>query len=62
MRNKMLALAGLASIFALGAHAQQQIQTPINQPNPRMTGQGKGSWHYARKSRCCQTNPPFGPT
>jgi len=43
MRNKMLAVAGLASILVLGAHAQQQSQTPINQPNRRMPGQAHGT-------------------
>jgi VWFA-related protein len=43
MRNKMLVVLGMASIFALGAHAQQQGQTPINQPNSRMPGQVQGT-------------------
>jgi hypothetical protein len=42
MRNKMLVVLGMASIFALGAHAQQQGQTPINQPNSRMPVRCKG--------------------
>jgi hypothetical protein len=36
MRNKMLTVLGIASILALGAHAQLQGQMPINQPNSRM--------------------------
>jgi hypothetical protein len=43
MRNKMLTVFGIASIFALGAHAQQQGQTPINRPNSRMPGQAQGT-------------------
>lgn len=43
MRNKMLAVAVLATILALGAHAQQPGQRPINEPNPRMTGQPQGT-------------------
>jgi hypothetical protein len=43
MRNKMLTVLGIASILALGAHAQQQGQMPINQPNSRMPGQVQGT-------------------
>ena len=42
MRYKMFAIAGLASILAIGAFAQQQIQTSPSQPNPGMMGQGQG--------------------
>ncbi len=42
MRYKMLAVAGLASILALGAAAQQQGQTTPSQPNAGMMGQGQG--------------------
>jgi len=43
MRNKMITVLCIASIFALGAHAQQQGQTPINQPDSRMPGQAQGT-------------------
>ena len=42
MRCKMLAVAGLASILAIGAFAQQQGQTSPSQTNPGMMGQGQG--------------------
>jgi hypothetical protein len=44
MRYKMLALAGLASILAIGALAKQQGQTPSNPApaGPGMMGQQQG--------------------